>query len=256
VELLVIGDSSSREMRSLQRGIDGLAFGFRRRDTPTISDALALIHSTACHPDVVAILQNRPDEFSRPDVDRFIGTLPLARFVCCHGLWCESEGRNGRVWPPAVRVPARAATGRLKRELDVARDNANPLPVTGSRDETFEYIHSEHLGPVVRSLRVSVISPDHAWREMMTDACSACGCTSVSIAGRISDCTIIDADPLDDVTLERIRDLNRSSGPSRLVAFMTMPREQDVRALSSCNVHTVASKLQPLSELIELICDT
>ncbi|MEX0715608.1 MAG: hypothetical protein WD066_03435 [Planctomycetaceae bacterium] len=90
-------------------------------------------------PDLVVALQSWPDEFPRTVVERAIARFPLARWVCCYGEWCASDGRSRDIWPPGARVPVASARSRIARELAVIRGDLSPLPPTASRDEVFAF---------------------------------------------------------------------------------------------------------------------
>lgn len=93
-------------------------------------------------PDLVIVCQSWPDEFPATEVTTALGRWPLALWVCCYGAWCASDGRTRLIWPISVRVPVDEAENRLNhvwRVLTEQRDE--PLPLTASRDEAFEFDH-------------------------------------------------------------------------------------------------------------------
>lgn len=93
-------------------------------------------------PDLVIVCQSWPDEFSAEEVSAVLGRWPLAQWVCCYGAWCDSDGRTRTIWPISVRVPVREATSRLNRVWQVVTESrSQPLPLTASRDEAFEFDH-------------------------------------------------------------------------------------------------------------------
>jgi len=88
--------------------------------------------------DAFLLLQARPGELSRADVERLVAAAPLARVVGLVGPWCEGEGRSGRPLPGVVRVPWRAWPTRLLPELGlpgVATGRTPQLPRTASDTE-------------------------------------------------------------------------------------------------------------------------
>ena len=93
-------------------------------------------------PDLVIVCQSWPDEFPAAEVTTALGRWPLVMWVCCYGAWCASDGRTRSIWPISVRVPIDEAENRLNhvwRVLTEQRDE--PLPLTASRDEAFEFDH-------------------------------------------------------------------------------------------------------------------
>lgn len=94
-------------------------------------------------PDFVIVCQSWPDEFSASEVSAALGCWPLALWVCCYGAWCSSDGRTRSIWPISVRVPIEEAEQRLNHVWQVLTEHrGEPLPLTASRDEAFEFDHS------------------------------------------------------------------------------------------------------------------
>jgi len=138
MNVLVIGDESSTAMQPVRICVEGLVAD--GADARFAADATKLSEDTGWngwHPDLVVVCQHWSDEFGEPDVQRLLESYPLARLVCCYGLWCESDGRTRDVWPLSVRVPARSAAERIGCELAVIAGTRAPLPLTASRDEIF-----------------------------------------------------------------------------------------------------------------------
>lgn len=97
---------------------------------------------SAMCPDLVIVCQSWPDEFSTAEVTHALGRWPLALWVCCYGAWCASDGRTRAVWPISVRVPVDEAERRLNHVWQVLTEQrGEPLPLTASRDEAFEFDH-------------------------------------------------------------------------------------------------------------------
>jgi len=95
-------------------------------------------------PDMIVVLQSHPDEFDECDVQYLISEYPLSRLVCCYGTWCESIRRTRHAWPLACCVPIRNTICRIKQDLQAIHSQQNPLPLTASRTESFEYTAKEN----------------------------------------------------------------------------------------------------------------
>lgn len=104
-----------------------------------LSDLIALERLAEESFDLILVCQHWPDEYSRRDVERLLATFPLARFLCCYGPWCASDGRRRDVWPAALRVPADQALFRVKKELEVIAGGRPPLPWTAGIEEIFAF---------------------------------------------------------------------------------------------------------------------
>src|SRR5690349_2601281 len=115
--ILLCGDFENAEMRTATDAVARYApkaevcrvFNLREISLNVGKEA---IDGIAWTPDLIVVAQQRPEEFTLPDVRRLQARYPLARCVCCCGAWCESDGRNSTLWPDAVRVPARTAGAR------------------------------------------------------------------------------------------------------------------------------------------------
>lgn len=141
--ILLIGQSSSAEMQPVADALGRLAPAVEIRSVESIAAAAEQFASGVWHPELVIVCQHWPDEFAPAEVDRLFRTFPLARFICCYGPWCASDGRTRAIWPLAVRVPVAEAADRIRRELAVVRGERPPLPLTASRDEIFVFDCSE-----------------------------------------------------------------------------------------------------------------
>jgi hypothetical protein len=135
--ILVVGECDRAEMQPIRRWLQSLGESADVRHSsrlpPGATDEQPL-------PDLVVVCQSWPDEFSSVEVSACLGRWPLTQWVVCFGSWCESDGRTRGIWPIGLRVPARAAVSRLQHVWEIVRDGrAEPLPVTASRDEAFEF---------------------------------------------------------------------------------------------------------------------
>jgi len=196
LQVLFLGDSRPLEMRRAFACVERAATGGMIEQVANVEQAVSLIAAADWYPDLVIVFQSWPDQFGAAEVQKLIGMLPLARWVCCFGAWCESDGRNKAIWPQSIRVPARSAEWRIRDELWVLADRRNALPLTASRDEIFGFDHSEHVMDVSVDLPVCVISADAAFRLYLQDLLRAANCRiensqNASAAGIV----VWDADP-------------------------------------------------------------
>jgi hypothetical protein len=136
LRILILGESSAAEMRGV---LDAVLSCFPQVEIRLARSPSQMQDDSDWSPALIVVCQTWPDEFSRRDVLRLFARFPLARWVCCFGEWCESDGRNRDAWPIGVRVPARDALGRLLRERDVLLQGTPALPLTAGREEAFEF---------------------------------------------------------------------------------------------------------------------
>src|SRR5579872_6491915 len=129
-------------------------------------------------PDIVIVLQAWPDQYTADEVNELFALCPLARFLCCFGPWCDSDGRTRSIWPLAVRVPAAAFAARFHHELRLlgnGHDARPPLPLTASRTEIFEFDFGRRSGHELSAQGVCVNSTDRRFRDMLAAAVQAAG---------------------------------------------------------------------------------
>ncbi len=93
-------------------------------------------------PKIILVLQHWPEEYSRDEIDLLHTSFPLARFICCYGPWCASDGRSRQLWAPSVRVSLEDVQLRIDAELQVSLGERFPLERTAGLDEIFEFDHS------------------------------------------------------------------------------------------------------------------
>lgn len=252
--ILLLGHTHTAEMTPLARALREATSVDNPRSVSNISEAGDLAQQTGWFPDLVVVCQNRSDEFSRTDGNRLLSLFPLARWVCCFGAWCESDGRNHDVWPTAIRVPARCALSRIRSELAVIRGEASPLPLTASRDEAFEFDCPGDVVPVEIPRTVCVTSPDAELRRWIVDLLRTAGHQAVDRLDETPvEVLVQDVDPWTVQTASELRDLCRRNPRLAIVALMTFAHPEDVRAVIACGADRVVAKLTSHTELLDAV---
>lgn len=250
MNLLTLGDLTAPEMQPVLAAVDALStVETERRTVPSLAE-LRLIVEAGWTPDIVIVAQRHPGEFTEADVVDAIGLLPLVRWVCCLGIWCESAGRNGIAWPWTVCVPARACRLRVEAEFDVVRGHRDPLPLTASRDESFGFDAESICPPEAANGLVAVESPDRALRALVEDVLRAAG-WQVAPDDRNVDVIVWDADPWKARLPTLPRPASGASG--RVVALMAMAHPEDLQELRTAGVPSVVSKLAIAAELPDAV---
>jgi hypothetical protein len=139
-EIWIIGESQHSHFAA---PLDWLQEHASCRIFPAIDSALiAILESVkSSDPDAVLLVQSRPGQISRRDVERLYAQMPLTRLIGLAGPWCEGEGRTGRPWPGVIRVPWRDWRWRLLRELglgDEELSTAARLPRTATEADRLQ----------------------------------------------------------------------------------------------------------------------
>ena len=270
LRILLIGDSDAPEMRRVRESLKQLGPRAEIARAATVGEAAGRIISDDWFAELIVVCQRWPDEFTAADVRQLLAAAPLARWVVCGGAWCESDGRNCDVWPLGVRVPARMAAARIGREVDVLEGTRPALPLTASRDETFEFdAHLVRRAPLseppvllpairlnggggerreCRTRTAHVISPDGAWRRLVSDLLGTCGWR----AGAEPDAALVwiyDLDPWRAGLIETIRSVNAARPHLALIGAMGLIYPEDVEGLARAGMDCVVSKLGVCDEL-------
>lgn len=149
--ILVIGERTRSEFAPVRDWLRGVESAATVEFSPSLASPDEIVAgtnvagtnvATAVCPDLVIVCQSWPDEFSPSEVAQTLGRWPLSLWVCCFGAWCASDGRSRSIWPISVRVPVDEAPRRLNHVWQLlAERRGEPLPLTASRDEAFEFDH-------------------------------------------------------------------------------------------------------------------
>lgn len=248
--VLVIGDWDRGEMYSIKVWIQRLGFSACVRHQRTMTP---LNDCEEPLPDIVVVCQAWPDEFSAADVSERLGRWPLALWVCCFGVWCESDGRNRAIWPIGIRVPARAAIARLNHLWAIVTGGAqNILPVTASRDEAFDFdvIMTSCFADASsdnQSAEIVVRSPDPALRELLCDLAAKIGATTTRKT------VVWDVDPDWERATSQIGAFVASNPGTRVIAIVGLPYPELEIALCAVGVESVVTKAYATSQLVGLV---
>lgn len=247
--ILILGNSQTPEMEPVCHSVHEC---FQNAQVVYASSLAALSEDTDC-PALVIVCQNWPDEFPSGTLTELIKRFAVSRFLCCYGVWCESDGRTRHHWPLSIRVPARAAGVRIQQEKEIIQGNTPALPLTAGRDEICLHetesavlrFESSQIPP-----RIRVISADRAYREMLAAQVTAWGGQVVpSAEPQKSDLWLFDLDPWETVQSQI---LFQTDLPP-IVGMMGLAHPESVTAARSCGVEAVVCKLAPAWELFQAI---
>ena len=131
-------------------------------------------------PASILLLQSRPGQISRGDVERLHAAAPLARLVAVMGAWCEGELRSRQPWPGVVCVPVGDWRCGLEQVLDLDAANGRwRLPRTVTAGERIESILTAVKRRSRSRARVAVFSSRRANYEAIADMLQQLGFESV-----------------------------------------------------------------------------
>jgi hypothetical protein len=244
--VLVLGNSRTPEMRPILCCLEQHAPGSAIEHAETIEHALGLTIDRHWFPDLGVVCQHWPDEFARSGVERLLSLLPVTRWVCCFGAWCESDGRNRDIWPLSVRVAARCAGDRIRRELAVLAGEQSALPLTAARDEIFEFDCPLPYEPFLEG-PVLVKSPDGALRRSISSLLTTIRNPKSKIQNPIA--VVWDVDPCSEAVLSQLRNFSSQNRDVAVVALSGFAHPEDVQALRCCGADAVLTKLTAPAEL-------
>lgn len=251
---MMLGDFRTAEMASADRAIADYAESVEVRRVDGIGEAVRCIGEQDWTADLVVIAHNWSNEYNPSDVGRLLQAVPLARWICCYGPWCESDGRSHDVWPPAVRVPARLFEGRLRRELAVLRGEIEALPLTAGRDEIFAFDHPGRFKLPRQSAVVRVISSDRTLAVYLQETLITAGYQVAAGAGaEPADAVLWDVDPLRSSIWEQVRDFHQRHPQVAILALATFPHRQDVERLLDSGASVVVPKRTCHAGLLETL---
>lgn len=252
--IFVIGDADRAEMSEVRTWFQAVS------EHADIVRFNQLPHAADTVPDLIIVAQSWPDEFSAADVNAVLGRWPLTQWVICFGAWCESDGRTRSVWPIGLRVPARTASSRLSHVWDIVTGRrSEPLPITASRDEAFEFdLVSFSASPAAinePSLCNSVFvdSPDPAIQSWLEQLARSKGASHIAATaaelphgGRV----LWDVDPDFDESVRNLKQFCQQHPDARVVAVVGLAHPEVIEQLRTAGAEQVVTKAYASSEMI------
>ena len=243
--ILITGNFIAGEMQQVIRDALDLFRDGDVRLMASLSD-LSQEAGAAWSPGIVVVCQTCPDAFPAADVHDLLGRFPVARWVCCFGAWCESDGRNRNAWPIGVRVPARLARSRLEKERQVLEGRRSTLPLTAGRDEAFEFDYAttgeSPTASHCRGLSVCVLSADRELCRAFLDRLCDFGCLPAD-SPATADAILFDVDPWSDSVLARVRELRSANSDAGILALTGLETPQDHALLTAAGADAALAKI-------------
>ena len=251
--VLALGDVDAPDLAPARDWLDRHIPATAIRRAESLREVRRLKDEGVWHPDLIVVFQTWSDQFSGVDAHALFAWFPFARVVCCHGPWCESDGRTRVQWPLAVRVPATLAAARLDLEREFLEEpdrRAPPPPLTANRGDLFGAARGLAV-PDLSGVLVAVDSPDRALSDLWSLWVRAAG-GSVATAATNVDSLIFDADPWPS-RQPRLAETANVVSPERIVAlvgFRHRAAESEIAALARGGL---VDKLAPVEMMLERI---
>jgi hypothetical protein len=280
LQLLIVGRTERAEALPLAEWMSRALQPADVRQYAELGGALEQLAAGSWIPDMVAVVQCWPDEMTRHEIDGLFRFAPLARCVVCYGSWCESDGRNRDLWPPAVRIPMRSAMSRLHHEWRLlCGETVAPLPMSASRDETFGIDHPELDGGLMPSpASVMINSPDPAYQRYLCELLARAGHSPINMAhaplhsGRAPlpdgvpietptaanpapSALLLDLDPWDEQRCEVVRRLRLRFPDTAIIGLMSLPTPEamDEATLKEFGIVEVLPKLGHQQRILDAV---
>jgi len=253
--ILILGNSQAAEMQAVVASVNRQVSQAGIRNATDIQAVSRWVAEQDWFADLAIVCQNWPDEFTQQDVTQLLGLFPLARFICCFGMWCESDGRNRDIWPAAIRIPARNAQERIHRELAVLKGEETPLPLTASRNEIFKF-DCDHSLPSGTSRSVSVSSPDCEYRRCLEELLSVTGYKIVPDKDRVPYIVLWDMDPWRENLAKEITSYCRQHENTAVIGLMSFATPEMVNAVKACGAVSVIPKLTDAERILREVEDS
>ncbi len=252
--ILIVGDTTSREMQGVVTTLRELRTVDELRFVPNIPEALVLCDNEHWFPDLLILCQNWSHEFSEEEITNVLTTMPLARMVCCYGIWSEADGRNYDLLPFASRVQARLATERIRYEWDVINGKQPAVPLTANRYELFDNQLAEELPLAPANGSISIVSPDRSLREYWHELFTTTGWNVIADSeNKTGDLLLYDLDPWSSEMATSIISVHRDQSDLVIVGMMNACLPEDYAEATACGVAEILSKLAPAQLLLQSV---
>ena len=251
----VIGSSRCSVWREARPLIERKLANWKVSEFPLLTDLIEAVETRDDFADLVIVCQSWRDEYAAEDVKTALASLPVARWICVVGPWCESESRHGSRWPLALRVPLSSWPTRFANEIAVVQGRLPALAITAAREEAFAFDRQSPFPKYADSEpkpTMAIRSPDREWKSWMRDLCESGGWEEIAAEPETSpEVLILDLDPLTEATPAKIQSLKAQRPQSKIVGCLGLVYPEDRRELQAVGVDVLLSKLTPAAELLD-----
>jgi len=245
----LIASEQSVEMEPVRETVRQELAGWPVHEYCSLPAFIEAVTSENFYPDLVIVCQGWREQYALGDIQTGLAALPVARWICVVGAWCESEGRHGSRWPLAVRQPIRSFCTRLLGEKAIVLGQRPALPITADREEIYEF-DSQTEFPAISPLRTtaSVISPDRELRFWLEDVLRQAG---FQLDGEPPDLILADVDPAAPAeSCSQLAVLRQEDAGAKIVALLGRGDRGIETQLENAGADLVLSKLTPAAEFV------
>ncbi|QDT51005.1 hypothetical protein Pan258_50880 [Symmachiella dynata] len=250
--LLLVGNAEHAEMHCVAETVAILVPTKQLFRAEAIADIEPVLATSGAFPDLVIVCQTWPDEFTRGEISHLFEMFPLATVLCCFGSWCESDGRNRDLWPPATRTAAAESAGLIRRVWEDAAAGRPPLPATAAIEEVFERQHAGAIGHLGRDKTgsVHVSSADPAIRAWLNDALVAANFQTAA-ADAPWQAAIWDAPVWDERAAQQLKRFHDAHPDKGILVLIGSMRPHQAQQAQACGGDCVLPKTAPIDTIME-----
>lgn len=253
VSILLVGDLGRSEFQDARTVLERWG---RVVDAPDADAAADVVRDGKIVPDVIAIAQSHPAQFSHQSVDRLRRLAPLARVVGLLGSWCEGEMRTGKPWPGAVRLYWHQWSPHCDRQLRrMSEDRCSTwgLPITATDEERLLLASDEP--PSHRQGLIAIHTNSYVMEDWLSAALRSRGCSTVwlrpprpaQVEGAVA--AIFDGSDCRREQLDELKHLAETLAPAPIVALLDFPRIEDRQRALAAGAQAVLSKPLQVDDL-------
>ncbi len=168
ISVAIIGDTDSPEFHAVTSYLHSNHCCSVVAEWLEISKVLESQAGSRSQTDVFVLLQSCSEQFTRSEIDRFIGMTSRSTVVCCYGEWCESDNRTHDFWPPFSRISVRQTIPFLDTQFGRVQQGRRPIPATSSSEEVFADRSANYVNHDNSAFRAGinaiVVSSDYSFR--------------------------------------------------------------------------------------------
>ncbi len=256
--VLLIGQADHAEMQPVAETLADLIPNNQLFHVATIAEAATFAAEREIYPAFVIVCQTWPDEYAPSEAGRLFELYPLAVVLCCYGSWCDSDGRNRHIWPPAVRVPVQSSPALIRELWENLIAGEAPLPFTASIEDVFLRLHGQKISPKLgqsgdrSQATIEVVSGDTAIRQWLQDALRAAGFQVATATGAtMPDATVWDAAVWDERAAEELRQFHEAAADRPLLVLIGGAWPHKIEQARACGADCVLPKIAPITTVLE-----